>query len=823
MMAFLNTLLIIFLFLFRTGSLSVTDSITSLNSALSDDITLVSKGGNFELGFFSPSASQNRYLGIWYKNIPVRTVVWVANGCSPINGSSGLLAINDTGHLTLLDQHKNVVWTTMSLIKQARKPMVELLDSGNLVVREVEDTNPENYLWQSFDYPSDALLPGMKLGWDLRTGLNRRISSWKTWDDPCPANFSWGVEFYKNHDVFPDTNLRKGSVIYSRSGPWIGVKYSGAPALKPNPIYNFTFINNDDEVYYTFDLKNKSVVSRIVVNETTSTWERKMWSEREQRWVTYFTNPSDRCDFYDVCGVNGNCVISSSPICQCLKGFRPKSQQQWDSADWSQGCVRKVPLSCMNKHKDGFFKLSGLKLPDTKRSWVKKDMNLKDCRATCLNNCSCMAYSNTDIREQGSGCAIWFDNLMDIRQIAGGGGLDLYIRMPESELGRDDRKVKIVVIVVIGGMSVMIFLGYYFYRRDVKDKTYINKRITDRNGSQEEELELPLFDLSTINVATDYFSASNKLGEGGFGPVYLGKLDDGQEIAVKRLSMSSGQGLNELKNEVKLIAQLQHRNLVKLLGCCVQGDDNMLVYEYMPNTSLDFFIFDKKQGKLLEWSKRFQIICGIAKGLVYLHEDSRLRIIHRDLKASNILLDKEMNPKISDFGLARIFGGDQIEDRTNRVIGTFGYMAPEYISDGVFSTKSDVFSFGVLMLEIISGKKTRGFHDENQGLTLIGHAWTLFKEGRPFELIDNYVISSYENLQKVLRCINISLLCVQQSHVDRPAMSSVVLMLGSHNELPQPNLPGYLMDIDLTIKDHSGTKPDSSSINGMSITVLEAR
>ncbi|GMN47392.1 hypothetical protein TIFTF001_016566 [Ficus carica] len=344
-----------------------------------------------------------------------------------------------------------------------------------------------------------------------------------------------------------------------------------------------------------------------------------------------------------------------------------------------------------------------------------------------------------------------------------------------------------------------------------------------QNGSQEEDLELPLFNLSTIATATQNFSPHNKLGEGGFGPVYRGKLEDGKEIAVKRLSISSWQGVKELKNEIKLISKLQHRNLVKLLGCCIQGEEKLLVYEYMPNKSLNFFIFDPKHGKLLEWAKRFQIICGIARGLQYLHQDSRLRVIHRDLKASNVLLDNEMNPKISDFGLARSFGGDQTEEKTNRVMGTYGYMAPEYAFDGLFSVKSDVFSFGILVLEIVSGKKIRGFHHENHGLTLIGHAWTLHKEGSSFGLLDERLRDLPHNRKQVLRCIHVGLLCVQQSPMDRPNMSSVVVMLGSESELPQPKQPGYFTEMASGKGDNSFAKLKSSSMNGMSFTMLEAR
>ncbi|CAJ2645781.1 unnamed protein product [Trifolium pratense] len=250
-------------------------------------------------------------------------------------------------------------------------------------------------------------------------------------------------------------------------------------------------------------------------------------------------------------------------------------------------------------------------------------------------------------------------------------------------------------------------------------------------------MDLPLLNLSTIIIATDNFSEKNKIGEGGFGPVYLGKLGSGLEIAVKRLSQSSKQGMREFINEVKVIANVQYRNLVKLIGCCIQRHEKLLVYEYMSNGSLDYFIFDRTKSRLLDWPKRFQIICGIARGLLYLHQDSRLRIIHRDLKTSNVLLGDTLSPIISYFGMARTFGGN-----TNIIVGTYGYMAPEYAIDGQFSVKSDVFSFGILILEIICGKKNRVCYRAKQTLKLVAYAWTFWEHERALQIIDSNIEDS---------------------------------------------------------------------------------
>ncbi|CAN1281444.1 G-type lectin S-receptor-like serine/threonine-protein kinase At4g27290 [Linum perenne] len=793
--------------------------------------TLQSKDGTFELGFFTPGgASKNRYLGIWYRNIPVRKVVWVANRDSPAidNRSSLIIDAAKNNSLAIVSSNKTVLWSSVAnsnhLVLQ--NPVAELLETGNLVLRDQTDSmNSGNYLWQSFDHPCDTLLAGMKLGWDSKTMLNRRLTSWKSFDDPSPGDFVWGYEVQNNPEAF----MWKGSDKVYRSGPWNGLGFSTAPELRENPLFSYTFTWDEDNVYYRYELKNKSLISIIVMNQTSYSRQRLVWSEVTQTWGMYTTVPRDRCDNYAICGVYSTCAVFESPICQCLKGFKPKSSEMWDMMDWSEGCVRDKPLECGNG--DGFLKYSGLKLPDAKTSWVNKSMSLEECRVKCLENCSCMAYTNTDIRGAGSGCSIWYGDLVDITQFRGE-GQDVYIRMPASELeSKNKAKTRVAAIVgaVVGSLLGLLAIGCIIPKMKAKciGRRRASKMIVTLG--RKEEAELTLFELATIVEATNNFSETNKLGEGGYGPVYVGVMVDGQEIAVKRLSSISGQGIKEFKNEVLLISKLQHRNLVKLLGCCIQGDEKMLVYEYMPNKSLDSFIFDDGRSRLLDWGKRFNIICGIARGLLYLHQDSRLRIIHRDLKASNVLLDNELNPKISDFGLARSFGGDASEGNTNRVVGTYGYMAPEYAADGLFSVKSDVFSFGILVLEIISRKKSRGFYHADESSNLIGYAWKLWKEGRALEIMDSSLETECSgNVSQVMRCINIGLLCVQNSAYDRPTMANVVVMLGGGEEtaalLPQPKEPAFYNEKEpFHTTDSSSSVFPFSSTNELSLTVLQAR
>ncbi|KAL7154929.1 hypothetical protein ABFS83_03G037300 [Erythranthe nasuta] len=258
------------------------------------------------------------------------------------------------------------------------------------------------------------------------------------------------------------------------------------------------------------------------------------------------------------------------------------------------------------------------------------------------------------------------------------------------------KNVKLIIVVpVVAFIFLALGVGIFVLKRILKHKA--NEMINPEFSGEISTTESIQHDFGKIRSATDNFSDDNKLGQGGFGAVYMGKMVSGQEIAVKRLSKDSGQGDMEFKNEVLLLAKLQHRNLVRLLGFSIQGNERLLVYEFVPNGSLDQILFDRTKSSKLDWDSRYKIIVGIAKGVLYLHEDSRLMIIHRDLKASNVLLDENMNPKIADFGTARLVAPDATIECTNRIVGTFGYMAPEYTTDGKFSVKSDVFSFGVFV------------------------------------------------------------------------------------------------------------------------------
>jgi hypothetical protein len=427
---------------------------------------LISKGEVFELGFFNPGNSNNRYVGIWYKNIPDRKVVWVANRDNPIKDNSGKLIISQSRFLALVDKNQSLLWSTNTTTK-VTNPIVQLLDNGNLVLRNEKQTGDEHFLWQSFDHPCDTILSGMKIGWDKKKGFDRRLTAWKNWNDPSSGELTLSMVLTPNPEAF----ISKGSTKLYRTGPWTGRRSSGIIGLRENPLYNYEFLSNEDEIYYMFTLKNSTVISIIVFNETLSVRQRLVWIQESKTWNVYQTIPQDNCDIYNVCGANGLCVLDASPMCQCLKGFKPKSPQQWSATDWTQGCVRIGNWSCEAKVNDGFERISGMKLPDTAHSWIDEKMTLENCKAKCLENCSCSAYSSLDATGVGNGCSIWFGDLIDLR--ISPTGQDLYIRREASNIGKNGhtKTVVLAVSITVPTMLVMLLAFTYVYVTKAKYKS----------------------------------------------------------------------------------------------------------------------------------------------------------------------------------------------------------------------------------------------------------------------------------------------------------------------------------------------------------------
>ncbi|KAJ4709636.1 cysteine-rich receptor-like protein kinase 19 [Melia azedarach] len=391
-------------------------------------------------------------------------------------------------------------------------------------------------------------------------------------------------------------------------------------------------------------------------------------------------------------------------------------------------------------------------------------------------------------------------------------------------------KGRLFAIILSSTAVLILLLGsllYSFWMKKLKAKRKVDsaKRWKHRGSNQADAGDfnnnapnLRVYSLTDIEAATEKFSIENKLGEGGYGPVYKGILPDGQEIAVKKLSKTSTQGFEEFKNEVMLTAKLQHVNLVKVLGFCIVKEEQMLIYEHMPNRSLDYYLFDPIRRHTLDWNKRVHIIEGVTQGLLYLQEYSRLTIIHRDLKASNVLLDDDMKPKISDFGIARIFSKDDLEANTSRVVGTHGYIPPEYAKRGKYSTKLDVYSFGVLLLQIISGKKISILYGQNENLSLLEFAYELWKDGKGKEFVDS-TLDDAQCSCKLMRCLHIALLCVQENPNDRPSMLEIYSMLKT--ETTDVNLIPKKPAFSIQAVEAKGI--ESLSINDVTVSEILAR
>ncbi|CAM0902477.1 unnamed protein product [Alopecurus aequalis] len=804
-------------FLLFLSSFSKSDEQLRPARPLTHSDTLISESGVFALGFFSPTSSNTSlYLGIWYHSLPgPRTVVWVANRDNPTTvPSSPMLAITNSSDLVLSDSQGRTPWAVKNTIVSAGVTAV-LLDNGNFVLQFPNG----KATWQSFDHPTDTVLANMKFLVSYKGEVAMRLVAWKGPNDPSSGDFSCSAD-----PSFPDLQfvIWNKSETYCRVSVWSGKSVSGGTYLaNTSSVLYETAVNSGDELYVTYTISDNSTLMRMTLDYT-GKLQFLSWNSHRSSWALFAEHPSAPCELYASCGPFSYCDITQiTPACQCLDGFEPV-----DGINFSKGCQRKQALKCGKQ--SHFVAMSGMKVPD--KFLHIRTRSFDECVAECTRNCSCTAYAYSDMSSAGavadpSRCLVWSEELIDVGKTTS--GEIMYLRLADSSVNKKSSSVQIVLptVAFLLLLTCIALVGVYKYRGKRRKKENQKKLMLGYFSTSKElvseNTEFPSVSFQDILSATDFFADSKLVGRGGFGKVYKGTFKGGNEVAVKRLSQNSGQGIVEFKNEVVLIAKLQHKNLVRLLGCCIHEDEKLLIYEYLPNKSLDAYLFDGVRKHLLDWLTRFKIIKGIARGLLYLHQDSRLTIIHRDLKASNILLDAEMTPKISDFGMARIFGANQNQANTNRVVGTYGYMSPEYAMRGAFSVKSDTYSFGVLLLEIVSGLKISSPQLITNFSSLITYAWRLWEDGKATELLDSSIVGSCP-LDEVLRCIQVGLLCVQDHPNDRPIMASVMFMIENQSALlPTPKQPIYFAPSNY--EGGEGRESTENSMNAMSITTLEGR
>uniref|UniRef100_A0A0E0KVP5 non-specific serine/threonine protein kinase n=1 Tax=Oryza punctata TaxID=4537 RepID=A0A0E0KVP5_ORYPU len=708
---------------------------------ITDGQTLVSSGGgSYTLGFFSPGKSTKRYLGIWF-TVSRDTVYWVANRDRPLDDNSGVLLLNDDGsQLVLLDGSRRTVWSASLAAAAASTAVVQLLDSGNLVVRN--GSGSDAYLWQSFDQPSDTLLPGMKMGKSLWSGQEWFITAWRSADDPSPGDYRRTL----TTEGLPELVLwRGGATKVYRTGPWNGRFFNGVPeASNYSDKFPLLVTSSEREVSYGSTPTPGAPLTRVVVNYT-GVVERLVWDASSRAWQRFFQGPRDPCDNYARCGPFGLCDAdaAATSFCGCVVGFTAASPSAWALRNTSGGCRRNVALDCAAGGRtttDKFKVVRGVKLPDTHSASVDMGATAEECERRCLGNCSCVAYAAADIN--GGGCVIWADDIVDLRYVDR--GQDLYLRLAKAEFD-----------------------------------------VIPDNPS----MGVASVNLATIKSITENFSQNCLIGEGGFSTVYKGVQSDGRMVAVKRLKQSAltNKGKKDFAREVAVMAGLHHGSLLRLLAYCNEGNERILIYAYMKNRSLDNHIFGPLTRRAnLHWRLRLDIIQAIAKGVAYLHEGPDGSVIHRDLKLSNILLDDELKPKIADFGTAKLFVADQ---SGQTLVVSQGYASPEYALRGEMTLKCDVYSFGVVLLETLSGVRNGSMQ------TLLPQAWRLWEHGNLIDLLDPAMArpasdDDAELLYDLERCINIGLLCIQDMADDRPTMSEVVAMLTSRtSQMEQPKRP----------------------------------
>ncbi|WOH00248.1 hypothetical protein DCAR_0519606 [Daucus carota subsp. sativus] len=735
------------------------DSISAYQS-LSGDQTIVSSGGNFELGFFKPGNFSKYYIGIWFKKVSIQTVVWVANRERPITDkySSVLKVVN--GNLVLFDETDTEIWST-NIEFRSSSVVAVLLDEGNLVLR---NGSRNTTVWESWDYPSDTWLPRGKLGYDRRANRTQILTSWKNSQDPSPGFYTYGLDPVEKQFLIRWNRSRK----IGTSGAWNGQTFSNVPEMTGIPLFNFTYVSNTDGDYLTYFLENSpSFISRFIM-DSSGQIKQLGWLADQHKWFVFWSKPNAQCQVDAYCGAFGVCNDISSPFCDCLPGFKSRFEKSWSLGDYSGGCARYMELEYGNanttsRKADIFQIYSYMKWPDNPQAFSAA--NAAGCKSNCLSSISCTAYAYYE-----KTCFSWNGDLFNMQKLSvnDNTGRVIYIRLHSSDFSKTHKRI---IYGVVGGSIaiLLIFSGLLL----IAIRRYKSGRGTKIPSAAEGTLVA--FSYKDLQTATKNFF--EMLGKGGFGSVYKGTLTDSTVIAVKKLEGIS-QGEKQFRNEISTIGNIQHINLVHLR-----------VYEYASNGSLNSHLFKvKKDETILPWTTRYEIALGTARGLTYLHEKCRDCIIHCDIKPENILLDSYMCPKVADFGLAKLVGRDFSRVLTT-MRGTRGYLAPEWISGTAITAKADVYSYGMMLFEYVSGRRNVEPTRDGKVNFFPASAATVMINGGDILTILDPNLNRFADEKEVTNICRIACWCIQDDEHVRPTMSKVVQILEGVLDVDMPPDP----------------------------------
>ncbi|XP_057829762.2 G-type lectin S-receptor-like serine/threonine-protein kinase At2g19130 [Cryptomeria japonica] len=749
----------------------------SLGTSLTGNQTIISKNGTFEIGFFRPDGTDNWYIGIWYGKVAEKTIVWVANRDRPAKKRPGVFMLSKQGSLGLFDSENVSLWSANISNKASR---AVILDSGNFLM--VSDGSNSETVWQSFDYPVDTWLPGM------RVGGKRELVCWKNSLDPATGIFSKRMD---PSGISQFVLIWNNSVKYWESGVWDGESFIQIPEMTLNDLFNYRAENTTSGFYISYELRPPvNVLTRFVLQRSGVLQLYALFDNTN--WSVVWSQPTDECSVYGICGAYGNCNSNNVDFCGCVEGFIPRDNRSWKMQDWSSsGCVRKSPLNCDTKNgsSDRFMGYN-VTLP-VNQAFTYPARSNEDCQKACLQNCSCNAFSF--IGPSGT-CQTWSGNLINMHTSPLESNSDVFIRLAASPISKFDHKLSSsrrktaisimgTVLGIVGTLTIVFcFFSFSMWR---SQRLLLMQMRADSSNSF-----LSLFSYKELKIATRNFGS--RLGSGGFGSVFKGTLTDGTLVAVKKLEESRGDE-KQFRAEISSLGNIQHLNLVRLRGFCAEGSQRLLVYDYMPNGSLNSLLFSSNnQSKLnlLNWKTRFQIALGTARGLFYLQEECRECIIHNDVKPENILLDSEFSPKLADFGMAKLVGRDFSRVLTT-MRGTRGYLAPEWLSGLPIIPKVDVHSYGKTLFEIISGRRNldMSVQDSKKHYFPTWAAAQIY-QGNTIDIVEEgVVLAEKADIEEARRAIVVALLCIEEDENVRPSMRQVLQMLEGKMELPTPHIP----------------------------------